>query len=65
MKYTERLPQLISFSDIYNYDLGDKNDILLNYFILKLKKNEKRFISTLEELVFVKIYEVKKIKNSL
>ncbi len=63
MKYTERLPQLISFSDIYNYDLGDKNDILLNYFILKLKKNEKRFISTLEELVFVKIYEVKKDKK--
>lgn len=63
MKYTERLPQLISFSEIYNYDLGDKNDILLNYFILKMKKNEKRFISTLEELVFVKIYEVKKAKK--
>lgn len=63
IKYTERLPQLISFSEIYNYDLGDKNDILLNYFILKLEKNEKSFISTLEELVFVKIYEVKKDKK--
>lgn len=63
IKYTERLPELISFSDIYNYDLGDKNDILLNYFILKLKENEKSFLSTLEELVFVKIYEVKKDKK--
>lgn len=62
-KYNERLPKLIDFKNIYDYSLGDKNDVILNYFILKLKKNEKSFISTLDELLFVKIYEVKKDKN--
>ena len=63
VKYNERLPQSVGFKKIYNYNLGDKNDILLNYFILKLKKNEKRFISTLDELLFVKMYDVKRDKN--
>ena len=56
--YNERLPQLIDFTNDYysNYNLGDKNDILLNYFMLKLKENERRFPSTVDELLFVNLY---------
>ena len=63
--YNERLPQLTDFTNGYdsNYNLGDKNDILLNYFVLKLKKNEGRFTSTVDELLFVNLYEVKRDKN--
>lgn len=63
--YNERLPQLIDFTNDYysNYNLGDKNDILLNYFMLKLKENERRFPSTVDELLFVNLYDVKCNKN--
>lgn len=63
--YNERLPQLIDFTNDYysNYNLGDKNDILLNYFMLKLRENERRFPSTVDELLFVNLYDVKCNKN--
>lgn len=62
--YRKRLPHIKNIVDEIKYELGDKNDILLNYFMLKIEENTKiRRPSTMDELIMVKILEIKNNGN--
>ena len=62
--YNKRLPGMERIISQFRYDLGDKNDILLNYFMIKVVQNEKhRRISTIDELILTNLLQVKKEKN--
>ena len=62
--YNKRLPNMESIIGEFGYDLGDKNDILLNYFMIKITQNKNdRRISTIDELILTNLVQVKKKKH--
>lgn len=63
--YNWRLPNEKIIKDSFPFNLGDKNDVLLNYFIIKIIDNKRNNrISTLDELIMVKLLDVKDKKHS-
>lgn len=61
--YYYRLPDFKSIQRYWNIEDFDKNDILINYLLLKIVHNNyARQISIINEIVLVKLFEIKKIK---
>ena len=61
--YYYRLPDFKSIKRYWNIENFDKNDILINYLLLKIVHNNyARQISITNEMVLVKLFEIKKIK---
>ena len=63
--YFSRLPNYIEITRYWNLTKFDNNDILLNYFLIKIMNSGlKHNPSTTEEMIFLKLFEVKKFSNN-
>lgn len=60
--YFSRLPYFKTFDRYWNISTFDKNDILLNYFLIKLMNSHKSYnVSVTEEMILMKLFELKKV----
>lgn len=63
--YFSRLPNYVEIKRYWNLTEFDNNDILLNYFLIKLMNSSlKHNPSATEEMLFLKLFEIKKFSNN-
>lgn len=60
--YLSRLPNFKTFDRYWDISSFDKNDVLLNYFLIKLMNSHKSYnVSVTEEMILIKLFELKKL----
>ena len=65
LKYFSRLPNYKEIIRYWNLTKFDNNDILLNYFLIKIMNSGLKYNpSTTEEMIFLKLFELKKFSNN-